>query len=449
MTTYYCVIPHATRPCVLLTKRSGQWSLPSVSHIEGWLSYAVRKITLELERQSGLELTFLRELEERGLHVCEMENHTPQGEIPPDARWVDREELEGLDVEPEAQRAVLKSWFKETRTGRAPRLRPRWERTGWLGEAKQWIEEQLDGLGCVPTGPIVQHKAAWACSSILLVPTTQGDFYFKAGYAKPPGEPVVIRALSERWPDNVPTIAALDEKRRWMLMPDFRGRRLRKLPPKHWAQSLQLFAQIQLDTASELGRWRKLGCRVVNPEQLPAASERLFSESDGHTLMRISGCTPEELSALRRQVEKVRRWCAELAAYSIPLSLVHEDLRESNLRFRNKTYIYFDWSDTVITHPFFSAVRFLDFIRPEEVPKSLPPEKLKLYVRDAYLEPWTSHASRPSLRKAFAVVQRLNLLYLALRWYVESRYLESSSPWGRHNAETLLRKLREFLAANA
>ena len=449
MTTCYCVIPHATRHCVLLTKRGGQWSLPSVRNVEGWLPYAVRKINLEVERRWGLGVTFLRELEERGVHVCEMENHSQPEGIPSNARWVSREELAGLHIEPEALRAVLKRWFRETRTGRAPRLRPAWERAGWLAEAKEWIEERLEELGSAATGPIVQYKAAWACSSILLVPTTKGDFYFKAYYAKPPGEPAVIRALAEKWPHNMPTIAALNEKRRWMLMPDFGGRRLTKLPLKHWTQSLQLFAQIQLDTASELRRWRKLGCRVVNPEQLPAVSERLFSDAEGHTLMRISGCTREELSALRRLGETVRRWCAELAGYAIPLSLVHEDLRERNLRLRNKTYIYFDWSDAVITHPFFSAVRFLDFVRPEEVPKSLTPEKLKRYVRDAYLEPWTSHASRPSLRKAFAAVQRLNPLYLALRWYVECRYLESSSPWGRHNAETLWRKLREFIAANA
>jgi hypothetical protein len=447
MTTYYCVIPHTTQPRVLLSKREGRWTLPSVRRIEGWLPYAVREIALQLEYEWGLEVTFLRELEDRDINVCEMENHGPQWKIPENACWVSREEMDDLHIEPEALRAVLKSWFEETRTGIAPRLRPDWERRGWLDEAKQWIGEQLNELGSEATGPVTQYKAAWSCSSILRVPTATGNLYFKAGYTKPPGEASVIRALAEKWPHNMPAIVALNEKRRWMLMLDFGGRRLTELPLEHWGQSLQLFAQIQLDTASSLDRWQRLGCRLQNPEQLPADSDRLFSNSDALMLGQVSGCTPDEISALRRQADKIERWCVELAGYSVPLSLVHEDFRERNLRFINKTYLYFDWSDTVITHPFFSAVRFLDFVQLKDVPGSQSLRKLRLYLRDAYLEPWTSYGSLPDLQKAFAVVQKLNPLYLALRWYNESRYMEAASPWGRHNAETLLRKLREFLSS--
>lgn len=446
MTTYYCVIPHTTQPRVLLLKRGGQWSLPSVEYGEKWLPYAVRQIALEVERQWGLEVTFLRELEDRGVNVCEMENHSPQWEPPPDARWLDREELARLKIEPEAQRDVLQAWFDAALAGSMPRLRPEWERVGWLAEAKIWIGEQLDLLGSAPAGPIVQYKAAWACSAILRVPTAKGDFYFKAGYAKPPGEPNVIRALAERWPRNVPTIVALNKERNWMLMPDFGGRRMTQLPADRWGQSLHRFAQIQASAASELERWRGLGCRVLEPTRLAAESEALFSDAGERPLRQISGCTPEEITALRRQAEKVRRLCAEMDACPVPLSLVHEDFREINVRLTGDTYIYFDWSDTVVAHPFFSAVRFLDFLKPGDVPGRRSPERLKLYLRDSYLEPWTSYATRGSLREAFSAVQKLNPLYLALRWYVESRYLDADSPWGRHNAETLLRKLREFLS---
>jgi Ser/Thr protein kinase RdoA (MazF antagonist) len=104
--------------------------------------------------------------------------------------------------------------------------------------------------------------------------------------------------------------------------------------------------------------------------------------------------------------------CQQLTQLGIPDTLVHGDLSPRNIYIRDRGFVYFDWSDTCISHPFFDLIRFL-----YEIEKDLPhvPDA-RSRIRNAYLEPWTIYAPMSQLISTFELVsETLVSLYEIIR----------------------------------
>lgn len=447
MTFYSVIVPHPTQRCVLLLQRGPRLALPRVRHAGGWVAYDVHDIARRTSRRTGLQLTFLRELSHGGLQALEMENHSRTDQLTQGTRWVSADELDDVPLADEAQRRLLREWFAEGVAGRVPPRRARWECAGWLAKAAGWIGRRLGELGLEQRGPLVQFKSAWSWSCILQVPTDAGALYFKAGYTKPPGESQVIGLLAESWPRSVPTIVASDSRRRWTLMTDFGGRPLNTLPERCWAEAVAHFSSLQVSSARQVERLTSIGCPIRTPEQLLAAYRRILSKPFACGAGAAEPDAAVDVSALRRRTDKFARWCSELSAHTIPSAVVNEDFRLYNVVAVNRAYLFFDWTDTVLAHPFFSMARFLDFVPSPGGAGRGAQGKLARLLRDAYLEPWTVYEPARRLRAAFTLVQKLNPLYLAVRWHFETQFLEPASLWARRNAEMVTSALRRCAEA--
>ncbi|MGH3131539.1 MAG: hypothetical protein ACRDNX_12030 [Gaiellaceae bacterium] len=103
-------------------------------------------------------------------------------------------------------------------------------------------------------GPIEQpHVRPW--STVLRVPTSDGDVWFKANMAVSMHEAAVVRLLAGRRPDCTPPLLAADLERGWMLIGDG-GARLREV----------------LERERDLGRWDDvLPLRLVRGTSVPHA----------------------------------------------------------------------------------------------------------------------------------------------------------------------------------
>jgi hypothetical protein len=78
--------------------------------------------------------------------------------------------------------------------------------------------------------------------------------------------------------------------------------------------------------------------------------------------------------------------------------------------------IYFDWSDSSLAHPFFSAANFLEF---DDIPHTLLPiSDLRTRLRDAYLEPWTIYEPIERLAAAFTLAQQVAPVHHALTYHL-------------------------------
>lgn len=435
MTIYYCIISNPNTGQVLVLDEGDRRSLPYIVDGERCIPDEVAVINEAVREQFGLKVTVLRHLQVgEGGQLCELENHQPDGTPPAGSRWVDRADLAKLTLAAPEQQASFEAWLAEAESGAIPALRPPWERPGWFNKVVEWVTMQLERLGYVAVGPVEQIKAAWSGSSILRVATTEGDLYFKATYAKPPNEVALIQALAERWPANVPAILAADLEQRWMLMADFGGQMLDELPADDYPAAARRFAEIQIGCGADLEPWLRLGCPRRGPEETAGLIESLLADQPALQVGPYA-LNEAELEQLHRFAPQLKAMWARLADYAIPHSLHQQDFRGGNIAVTGQDCLYFDWNDTVIAHPFFSVQRMLDYLpAPAGVRRwdgrfSHPEDQARRNIRDAYLQRWTVYEPMERLVEAFELSRYLNEMYQAVRWYLESAYLEAGCPW--------------------
>lgn len=468
----HCILPDASRTRVLLvaaqshsaTGGGGAWSLPAVRANEEWWSPNwLGRIVGQVRAALGADVTVLRHLRGAPLWVLELENHTAEWEPPESARWVGRDELDAIPLAPPGVRTPLESWFAEAAGGWVSPLRPPWERPGWLRQATSWIGEQLERLGETAAGPVRAVKGAWYVSCVLRVPTARGAVYFKAHRALPPSEPALVAALAARWPDRVPRLVAVDAPRRWMLARDF-GRDVLEsdydrppAPLGRWEAAVRSFAQLQVEAAAHVDEWLALGCDDWRGTRLARRLEALLDDDRAVGRGESWGLSAAEGDRLRHLLPRVGELCAALASAGVPDSLVHPDFSGRNMVRTERGFVFYDWGEAAVGHPFFSGTTLAHEVRypvdehvpgPSGVPSviALTGRARQRLIADAYLAPWRPYASAGRLSATFAAASKLRSVWRAVRAGRELPSLESSSPWAHDLARSIPAELRDVLA---
>jgi len=127
------------------------------------------------------------------------------------------------------------------------------------------------------------------------------------------------------------------------------------------------------------------------------------------------GLTADEYRRLKGWRPQVTAWCNELAAFGLPETLTHEEVHDANVLVNGDRYIFADWSDSSVAHPFFAMVVTIRAASYRLKLEESGPEMRRL--RDAYLEPWTKFTEREDLLRAFGQAYRLGMLNRALSWH--------------------------------
>jgi hypothetical protein len=415
-------------------------------HLADGGAYASVQVARRATDTYGVLMTAMREHRVSGCRAFELEPQVSHWSPPHDTRWIASTDLAAMALTPTALSDLLGPWFLEGQTDFTPVTRPAWERPGWYADAARWIETECAHLGYVPSGPVEQEKAAWSLSCILKVPTSNGVLYFKVDDAKPPSEPAIIDRLAQRWPSNVPDIIAADHDRRWMLMRDFGKCSLDGQPIGRWNTANHTFATIQVACTEDLAPWLLLGCPDLRIPVLATHMDRLLDDDDALRINAPGGLTMSETTRLRDSLPRLHDLWNDLAAIPIPTSIVQQDFRHGNLVMRGESYVFYDWRDTVISHPFFACCRFLDFLQYRPLPRcGLPVNECAQSITNAYLQPWTHILGLADLKRAFELARRLNPIYLAIRWYLDGPYFESTSSWSHKMQDALASDLRRWL----
>jgi hypothetical protein len=257
-----------------------------------------------------------------------------------------------------------------------------WVQRNWLDQAKAWITAQLDPLGASLTGEIEQPHVRW-WSTVLRVPTSAGTLYFKAVAPVWAFEPRLNAMLARVVPDRVPEIVAFDDERGWFLMRDA-GTRLRELIKSNadlyrWEELLPLYAELQIELAPYALELVALGVPDERLSVLPGHFRQLLDD-------RPEGLTAEEHERLLESAPEVEALCRELDSYGFPETIQHDDLHDGQIFVREGRYLFFDWGDSCVSHPFHSLVVILRAIawKLDLEPGGLEVQRL----RNAYLEPF-------------------------------------------------------------
>jgi Phosphotransferase enzyme family len=320
-----------------------------------------------------------------------------------------------------------------------------WVQPAFLAEATTWIDARLAESGIERTGDLEQPHVRW-WSTVLRVPSTEGDLWFKANASVHAFEATLLAILGRVQPGSVPELIASDPARGWLLM-RHGGDRLREQVRSaadlgHWERLLPRYAELQLACAPHVGELLAAGVPDERLATLTMHFEALLAED---ALLRIGhedGLTHAEVDRLHAFVPELTALWRRLAALGVPETLQHDDLHDGNIFVRDGEYLFFDWGDCCISHPFHTLVVTMRVIAWR---LDLPPGGPDLLrLREAYLEQFVGYGSSAELTEAADLAQVTGTVARTLAWrrFLNAREAEFREP----DVETIPRGLRLLLA---
>jgi hypothetical protein len=285
-----------------------------------------------------------------------------------------------------------------------------WAQPGWRARAEAWIGEQVEPLGDTEEVKL----RPW--SAVLRTPTSDGDVYFKANLPALANEPELTRLLHRLDPAHVLPVLAEEPDEGWMLQadggPTMRSRLGGVDDLVRWERMLARYAELQVRASGHVEELLAAGA----PDRRLAELPRLFEWLAG--------------AELRALVPRLAARCTELDTYGLPASIDHSDLHSGNVLAPGDGYVFFDWHEGAVTHPFFSMVVATRWLEQHHAVNAGSAEEARLH--DAYLAPWAGFSATASLRAALDLALRIGPLTRALGWM---RVLEGLPPpdrgeWG-------------------
>ncbi len=406
-------ILHPTRAQILVQQNATGRTLPSLPLPKVWTEPLAR-INETVQQRLGIKTLVLHKLAEvrdeaqRLVHFLYLlENHSPAWTTPPDAQWLRADELAGVTFAQPAHQLAISTWLTQIEQGVTPPRRVQWAQAGWQHGAETWIHSQLDQLGYAATGPIQQIKN-WFISCILRIPTDRGNVYFKATNASSlmVNEAQMTQALADMFPQVMPIPLAIEPTQDWLLLADFGEEIGWTAPVAVQEQVLQAFGRFQIETASHLDALLAIGCIDRRLAKLATQVDPLINDP-----AMLAYVDTQQQAQLQTAAPALKTCCSQLDQYQVPATLVHGDLHMSNVAQRptataHDGYLFFDWSDACITHPFLDMISILHE----------PDQALQQRLRDSYLALWTPYEPTERLLEMWPLAYPLCALHQAVSY---------------------------------
>ena len=405
----------------LLSDSNQNYFLPSIKidqpiYIDDiyWISKTVEEdfgIAINVLHYDSLEIN-RQQKEIKGIYVLEandISKKTHQG------FWCDSKNIETITFSNSEQKSIIETYLIELKTGNIPKLRPPWARVGWYEEASNWSYLELSQLGYEKIAPIECIKS-WSISCVLKITTNAGIFYLKQASTLPLfcDEPVVTKELANLFPNHIPKVVSINRQHHWLLLQDFGKPIGERVSVKIQQNIYSLLAQIQIKSLEYQDRLLDIGCLDRRLNILQSQINPLIEEAA--TLSELSSV---EISQLQNLAPYLKNLCLQLASYNIPETLVHGDLHLGNVAINEENYLFFDWTDSCITHPFFDLFSLLFTGNQKFWLKLFKNFKKQYYfprLRDAYLNQWLEYESRERLLEAWNIAKPLCALHHAVTY---------------------------------
>lgn len=450
---YYVILPHASDTSVLLIRDGNGWTLPCFTADITDFRMA-HHINVFVNARYGISSVV-----QRCLYHCDapdcgqpyrvygLENLSPEVKPPPDGQWVSATVLGDISFTISEHQVLVRTWLQDAIRDTVSPLRSPWATSGWFAAASSWVQMQLERLNITALGPVVQEKS-WVLSCIMRIETSVGRLYFKAVPSFIAQEAVVMREMARLHPNMMPSPFAIDIDQGWMLMPDFGGEFLLYTSDvRRWEEALQMCARMQVVQADHVQDWLEWGCpdrnltrmvELIDP--LMTISTQIFSDS-------MQGLSAVEVEGLLSLSLKMKLLCANLSSYKVPPTLVHGDLG-GNILVTDDRYIFFDWTDVCIAHPFFDMATIIQEVFDGSVLEHEP--NIRTRLRNAYLEPWTKYEPMERLIQAFEVSTSLGALHQAMSYMWLLMNVEERTRWELESGLLLwLRRVLRLLPPGA
>jgi len=397
-----CLIGHPQERKILLLEDEGLWRLPGA--VTG--GSAQRNPTPACKgalAKSGLPefevwpMRFARLSDKEIIFECEASD-----ESLPDrkhARWIGEDELTGIRLADPSIIKEVSEWFKDAEA--APAGRAPWEKRGWWREAIGWIGRQLPDDAAFSVDLAEHGKVYSPWNAAFRVSSTEGRFFFKAVRSWNAYEPALTKVLCRLFPQDTPRVIAVDEARGWILMEEF-GRHLKETGEDNavLCGAVRRFAQLQIESVNHLGEIAATGIvdlRACDADEVTELIDRVGKMPMGAQGTRAAVGHHEVLAARRTALRALKH----AGDSGVPKALVHGDFSWINIGVKadGRGYVFFDWGESCIWHPFISIAHFAEHCSDCEE------------VIESYLDAWSAYGSTKALMAAFEAARTLKKLH--------------------------------------
>ena len=431
-TIVYVLLPHPSEPLVLTQNGSGDMDLPNLvtnDWVGPWDTYRLKPM---IEEKIGFPINILlcvaRHWDEASnrlycIQLLESRSET----LPNGALWQSLETILASTTMPAAIQGGLQRWQNEETSDIIPKQRAPWALPGWYTQAENWIVEQVSQLGRGTVQEIKPIKS-WSISCVLKVITETGQLYFKVARDLPlfVNEGAVLTFLAELYPGRVPHPIAVHPDWGWMLLDDFGSGPEGDIPLGERARLMQDFARLQIDSTQNVGVLLAAGCRDRRLDVLLSQIDPLVNDE-----LILRPLNQDEREKLQQTAPRLRELLVELISFPIPYAILHGDLHSGNVIPQEDTFLYFDWTDAAISHPFFDMIHI--FSEEDEAHKNT--------LLEAYLRPWETRYSKSDVRSAWKLASVLYGFYHAVSYQYIAHGIEELVRSELNFAYYFLRKL--------
>ncbi|MBP9777706.1 MAG: phosphotransferase [Rickettsiaceae bacterium] len=307
----------------------------------------------------------------------------------------------------------------------------------------EWAEKYLASNSYIINTSENVQTMPW--SMVHRFSTSRGYIYLKQTPPELSLEADVTQILNNKFNANVPVIIATNKDLRCFLMLDA-GHRLRNILKDCFNQSLlcqalDKYSYIQKVSIPEINLFLDIGLPDWRLDKLPVLYNDLVSKAQ---LLKSDGLTDLELKQLCNLHNKFETTCDLLNYYKIPATLDHCDFHDGNVLVDDANITIIDWGETVITHPFFSLISFLNNIAHGYNLKDKDDKYIQL--ENACFANWANHHK---LDEIINIAKKLQPIYRALSYYrlKISSDTEQFATW-HEGYGCIARPLREFIANN-
>ena len=350
--------------------------------------------------------------------VYAVENLSADWQPPKDSQWVGRTELGNANITDAEHKQAIENFLIENETDNIPPDRPLWARAGWYTTAYEWTRKQLSEAGHQVVDPIEQVRT-WGISVVLRARTNGGNFYFKQAAKLPlfANEPGLTETLAKRFPKSIPSPVAIDNERGWMLTADFGDIVKDDQIMVASVHMVRQYAEMQRASADMINDLFKAGCIDRRLNLLQAQIDPLVQDAVLQNVI-----APEGIERLSAITPRLKDMCAELDGFNVPPALLHGDLYRGNIALKDDKFVFFDWTDASVSHPFLDMIVLL---RSSDLvpffPGTQPP------VLDAYLSYWTDFEPMERLVQAWELAKPLGKLYQVISYQNIAANIESEA----------------------
>jgi hypothetical protein len=200
-----------------------------------------------------------------------------------------------------------------------------------------------------------------------------------------------------------------------MVLADFGEEVGWEVPLEVVAEVARTYARMQVKATGHIGRLLDAGCRDRRLDRLATQARAWLAAVEATAdLPGVDAATwlsPDEEAGLRAAVPRLQARCAELAGHAVPPSIVHGDLHLSNVARGPGGYLFFDWTDACVAHPFLDLATIR---RGTAFTDAACEDELRERLREAYLPEWASFEPPGRLARAWELAAPLGALHQAV-----------------------------------